>query len=61
MLKYLVVYAILAAWIFRDAASRKTAGVKWALPAVLFAPFVLPLWLAKRPLKSGEVREGGTA
>lgn len=31
----------------------------WILGTLLCAPFVLPLYLAKRALQPGEVREGG--
>ena len=58
---YLVLYIAIAIWLFLDAKKRKTNGIPWSAFTVLFGPIVVPLWMAKRPLKSGEVREGGTA
>jgi len=58
---YIILYVIAAIWLFRDAKKRLTNGTPWAAFTVLFGPIVVPLWLAKRPLKEGEVREGGTA
>ena len=57
---YLIVYAIFAAWVFRDAKKRQMNGLPWAAFTVLFGPVTVPIWLARRPLKEGEVREGGT-
>lgn len=58
---YLILYIIIAIWLFMDAKKRLTNGIPWAAFTVLFGPVVVPVWLAKRPLKEGEVREGGTA
>lgn len=61
MTGYLILYVIVAIWLFWDAKKRLTNGIPWAAFTVLFGPVVVPFWLAKRPLKEGEVREGGTA
>lgn len=58
---YLLVDACFAIWLFLDAKKRKVNGIPWAIGALLVGPVVLPVYLAKRPLKDGEVREGGTA
>jgi hypothetical protein len=58
---YAVMYLILALWVLLDALKRKAGAIPWAIGTLLLGPFVLPLYLAKRPLKAGEVREGGTA
>lgn len=59
---YLALYAIFALWVLIDGLSRKLSAVAvvWAAGTLLFGPLVLPIYLAKRPLKTGEVREGGT-
>lgn len=58
---YLFLYVIVAIWLFLDAKKRLTNGIPWAAFTVLLGPVVVPFWLAKRPLRDGEVREGGTA
>lgn len=60
---YLVLYVAFATWVLLDALSRKigAAAVVWALGTLLLGPLILPVYLAKRPLKTGEVREGGTS
>jgi hypothetical protein len=35
--------------------------VGWAIGTLILGPLVLPIYFAKRPLKSGEIREGGAA
>ena len=57
---YFVVYAILAIWVFFDARKRKNNVIGWPGATVFAGPLVLPVYLAKRHLKEGEVREGGT-
>lgn len=61
MYGYLILYVIVAIWLFLDAKKRLTNGIPWAAFTVLLGPVVVPVWLAKRPLKDGEVREGGMA
>src|SRR5258708_28900846 len=60
---YLVLYGIFALWVLQDGLSRKlaTSAAGWTLGTLLLGPIILPVYLAKRPLKKGEVREGGTA
>jgi len=60
---YLILYGVFAVWVLQDGASRKMGGsvVIWTLGTLLLGPIILPVYLAKRPLKKGEVREGGTA
>lgn len=49
----------LAAWIFFDATKRKMNPWGWAIGTFLLSLITLPLYLAKRNLRYGEVREGG--
>lgn len=59
---YWILNLALAAWVFMDARSRKMdQAALWAVGTFLLLIFVIPFYLAKRPLKAGEVREGGTA
>jgi len=57
---YFVLYAIFAIWVFADAKKRMNHVVGWPLATFLLGPIVLPFYFAKRNLKEGEVREGGT-
>ena len=52
---------VLAVWTFRDAKRRQThtAPFLWSLGVLFFSAVFFPLYLAKRPLKSSELREGG--
>jgi hypothetical protein len=52
---------VLAVWVGRDASRRqtRTAPFLWALGVLLIWMLVFPLYLTKRPLKTGEVRSGG--
>lgn len=52
---------VLAVWTFRDAKRRQTqtAPFLWSLGVLFFSAVFFPLYLAKRPLKDGEVRKGG--
>jgi hypothetical protein len=38
---------------------RNAAAVSWSISAAVLGPLVLPVYLARRPLKEGEIREGG--
>lgn len=58
---YLVVYGIFAVWVLVDGLKRKAKAIPWAIGTALLGPIILPIYIAKRPLKVGEVREGGTA
>ena len=57
---YFVLYAVLAAWVFVDAGRRLNHRVGWPAATLVIGPLVLPVYFAKRNLKEGEVREGGT-
>lgn len=57
---YFVLYAIFAVWVLIDAKKRINHMVGWPLATFILGPLVLPVYLAKRNLKEGEVREGGT-
>jgi uncharacterized protein (UPF0297 family) len=57
---YLVCGVFLAIWVLVDGLKRKANAILWALGTVFLGPIVLPLYLAKRPLQPGELREGGT-
>lgn len=56
---YILLNLVFAVWVFSDAQSRRTPTGAWAISTFLFGPIVLPLYLARRPLKDGEVRAGG--
>jgi hypothetical protein len=60
---YLALYGIFAVWVLIDATNRKMGSsvAVWVLGTLFLGPIILPIYIAKRPLKKGEVREGGTA
>jgi len=58
---YIILYTVFAIWVFIDALGRKAKSVPWAIGTFFLGPVILPIYIAKRPLKSGEIREGGTA
>jgi len=60
---YFLLYGAFALWVLFDGLSRKMtfSAAWWTLGTLFFGPITLPLYLALRPLKAGEVREGGTA
>jgi hypothetical protein len=60
---YLLLNIVIAVWVFVDARSRKmgTEALAWSIGTFLLMIVVIPFYFAKRPLKDGEVREGGTA
>ena len=60
---YLILWAAFAVWVLCDNIHRNLRGasVLWFIGTVLLGPLVLPLYLAWRPLKQGETREGGTS
>ena len=57
----LAISLVLAVWVGRDASKRQTqtAPFLWGLGVLLFWILFFPLYLTKRPLKTGEVRSGG--
>lgn len=58
---YFILYMIFAVWVFFDARKRLNQPIGWPATTLLLGPLVLPVYFAKRNLKAGEVREGGTA
>jgi hypothetical protein len=58
---YWILNLVIAFWIFSDAQKRKVElpGL-WAAGCFVLMLLVVPFYLARRPLKTGEVREGGT-
>src|ERR1700730_14390231 len=60
---YLALYGIFAVWVLIDGTNRKMGSsvAVWLLGTLFLGPIILPIYIAKRPLKKGEVREGGTA
>lgn len=62
-MSYFLLYGVLALWVLFDGVTRKMGAstVLWILGTVLLGPIILPIYLASRPLKQGEVREGGRA
>ena len=60
-MSYFLLYGVFALWVLFDALTRKmgASGFLWALGTAIVGPIILPVYLAWRPLKQGEVREGG--
>jgi hypothetical protein len=60
---YIALYGMFAVWVLLDGIARRIGAnvAAWTFGTFLLGPIVLPIYLAKRPLKKGEVREGGTA
>ncbi len=56
----LVVYSILAILVFFDARNRKNNVIAWPVLTAVAGVIALPVYLAKRYLKEGETRRGGT-
>lgn len=56
---YLALYAVFALWVVIDGQQRKDGFILWGLGTFLLGPIILPIYLARRPLKPGEIREGG--
>lgn len=59
---YWLLNIAVAFWVFKDAQSRRMDNpIAWAVGTFFIMIAALPFYYAKRNLKSGEVREGGTA
>jgi len=60
---YVALYGMFALWVLLDGLARRIGAsvAAWTVGTLLLGPIVLPVYLTKRPLKKGEVREGGTA
>src|SRR6202008_3368292 len=58
-----LLYGVFALWVLIDGLSRKMGipAVLWTIGTAVVGPIVLPVYLASRPLKQSEVREGGKA
>lgn len=53
---------LLGRWAYLDATARRVRNaVAWAILVPITLLFMLPVYLATRPLAAGEVRAGGTA
>jgi len=62
MLFYLALYIGIAIWLFIDSKKRLfEQGKWWAIATAILGPVTAPIYLAIRPLKSTEKREGGRA
>ncbi len=56
----LIVCVVLAIWVSKDANSRGWRNRSgWIIGTLLLSIVFFPLYLAKRPLRAGEVRQGG--
>jgi len=61
---YFILFGLLALWVGFDASRRNLGAAKavlWALGTLVLGVIVVPVYLAKRPLKANQVREGGFA
>jgi hypothetical protein len=61
---YFIIFGLLALYVIIDGSSRKLEVVKtvlWAIGTFLLGVVVLPIYIAKRPLKANQIREGGFA
>lgn len=60
---YFLLYGVFALWVLYDGLSRRmgASAILWTVGTAVVGPIVLPIYLALRPLKQGEVREGGKA
>jgi hypothetical protein len=61
---YLIVFGLLALWVGFDASRRNLGALKailWAIGTFLLGVIIVPVYIAKRPLKANQVREGGLA
>lgn len=57
---YLILYVPVAIWLYIDSKRRRyESGKWWAIATALIGPLTAPVYFAKRPLKTGETREGG--
>jgi len=60
---YFLLYGLFALWVLFDGLSRRmgVSAALWAVGTAVLGPIILPIYLASRPLKRSEVREGGKA
>lgn len=50
---------LVAAWVAWDASNRKASILFWTFVVLLLGPFLVPVYMATRPLVQGELRKGG--
>lgn len=50
---------LVAAWVAWDASNRKASILFWTFVVLLLGPFLVPVYMATRPLVKGELRKGG--
>ena len=50
---------LVAAWVAWDASNRKASILLWTFVVLLLGPFLVPVYLATRPLLHSEQRQGG--
>jgi hypothetical protein len=62
-MSYFLLYGGFAIWVLFDGLNRKMAfsALGWTAGTAILGPIILPIYLASRPLKQGDVREGGKA
>jgi hypothetical protein len=61
---YILIFFLVAIWVADGARRRKLGAAKiilWAIGTFIIGVVVLAFYIAKRPLKPNEVREGGFA
>ena len=59
---YFILYIAVGIWVFIDSKKRLfTQGKIYSIATVILGPLTVPVYLAMRPLKKDESREGGTA
>ena len=61
---YVIIFGLLTLYVVFDGNKRNLGAAKtilWAIGTFLLGVIVVPIYLAKRPLKANEVREGGFA
>ncbi len=58
---YFILYIAVGIWVFIDSKKRLfPQGKIYSVLTVIIGPLILPVYLAKRPLRKDETREGGT-
>jgi hypothetical protein len=56
---YFIIFGIIALWVFIDAKERKSDPALYTFLTLIIGIIALPIYLANRNLKPGEIREGG--
>jgi len=60
-MEYLALSLTCAIWVLFDGLSRRAKVLPWVLGVAMAGPILMAVYLAKRPLRRGEIREGGVA